>query len=99
MSEGGLHRPRSWPPHIMIDTRPKPLLAALLLGALLLGAAAPLRAQVAPFQPGLRWLDGAELLTPWIPTSVGFAAGSELVWVGAKYGQPRLLLCARGVWI
>ena len=65
-----------------------PQLAAPLLVAAL---SAPAAAQ-GPFQPGLRWIDGASLQTPWIPTTVSFGAGDQLVWAGAGVGSDRLLL-------
>lgn len=64
------------------------LLAAPLM---LAGLAAPAAAQ-GPFQPGLRWIDGASLQAPWIPTTVSFGARDQLVWAGAGVGSDRLLL-------
>lgn len=71
---------------------PRHLLSArrALTALLLVQGAAPTLAQ-GPFQPGLRWIDGASLSTPWIPTQVEFAAGDNLVWLGAGVGADRLL--------
>ncbi|MCB9915837.1 MAG: hypothetical protein H6828_11940 [Planctomycetes bacterium] len=64
-----------------------PRAARALLAALVLSSVA---AAQGPFAPGLRWLDGADLLTPWIPTHVAFGAHDGLVWVGAGTGAQRV---------
>jgi len=42
----------------------------------------------------MRWIHGAELGAPWIPTRVELAAGGELCWVGTGASNTRLNLYA-----
>ena len=74
---------------IHLPTRPT-LLVPLLLGL----ATGPLQGQTGPFEKGMRWIHGAELGTPWIPTRVELAAGGELCWVGTGASNTRLNLYA-----
>lgn len=75
-----------------LRTSIRPRWASLLAVPILLTALPAPAAAQGPFQPGLRWIDGASLQTPWIPTSVSFGASDQLVWVGAGVGSDRLLL-------
>jgi hypothetical protein len=78
----------------MIRLDPRPLWAFLCTGTLA-GAAfsyTPVQGFAGPFEAGQRWVHAADLLTPWIPTQVSFAAKGELVWVATDGGSTRLLL-------
>lgn len=68
------------------------VLGVLCVDASALGSSEPGQGFAQPFEPGLRWIHAASLGTPWIPTSVGFAADAELVWVGTEVQNRRLLL-------
>ena len=50
----------------------------------------------APFAPGERWSHAADPASPWIPTSVAFAAGGELVLGLAGFASPGLQVHAAG---
>ena len=62
--------------------------SALLLALLLAPSAA---AQVDPFAPHVRWTHAPTAGT-WIPRSLSFAAGGDLLWGAGSVGSPRLLL-------
>jgi hypothetical protein len=63
--------------------------AALLSLALAL----PAGAQAAdPFTPGLRWTRAADVTAPWLPRSVSFAEGGELLLAAGSIGAPRTML-------
>lgn len=55
-------------------------------------AVAPAQGFAGPFEAGQRWVHAADLLTPWIPTQVVFAARGELVWSATAGANPRLML-------
>ncbi len=74
-----------------LSTLRRPLRAASSVALALVMGLSPLAMAQGPFEPGLRWIDGAGLLEPWIPTSVSFAAADNLVWVGAGVGADRVL--------
>ncbi|MDP6541111.1 MAG: hypothetical protein QF410_16360, partial [Planctomycetota bacterium] len=67
-------------------------LAVVLAGMSLLTG--PSAATGDPFQPGLRWVHGAQPSAPWLPASVSFAAGGELVWASGFPGGARLMVLA-----
>lgn len=64
-----------------------------VLGALALagGSAAGAQGQD-PFAPGVRWSAAPTAGVPWIPTSVEFAAGGELVFAAGALGSPRWMV-------
>jgi len=67
-----------------------------ILGAYLLSGAAS--AQQGPFEPGARWTFAAPDVTPWIPESLAFCSGADLVLASGNHGNPRVQLFeARGV--
>jgi hypothetical protein len=67
---------------------------AVLWWAALCGAA---RAQAPdPFAPNLRWKHAAASGASWIPSSVDFAAGGEIVWAAGVGASPRAMLFASG---
>ena len=58
------------------------------------GIAGPARSTQGPdpFAPHRRWVEAADPAAPWIPRSVAFAAGGELVLGAGSLGAPRALL-------
>ncbi len=58
-----------------------------------LGVASDAGAQVQdPFAPGTRWSAAPATGSPWIPSSVDFAAGGELVFASGAFGHPSWLV-------
>ena len=45
-----------------------------------------------PFAPATRWISAAATTTPWIPCSLDFAAGGELVFAAGAFGHPSWLV-------
>ncbi len=45
-----------------------------------------------PFAPGTRWTAAPAVGAPWIPSSVDFAAGGELVFASGAFGHPSWLV-------
>lgn len=68
--------------------RPSRGFAALLLLAL---GVAPAAAQTDPFTPHVRWTH-APTSGSWIPRSLAFAAGGDLLWSAGSVGSPQLML-------
>lgn len=44
----------------------------------------------------LRWSHSATTISPWIPRSIAFAAGDNLVWASANHGSPHLVALSAG---
>jgi len=63
---------------------------ALALAALL----APSAPAQDPFAPSLRWTRAATNLDAWLPRSLAFGAGGELVWCSATGSRPHVELLA-----
>jgi hypothetical protein len=51
-------------------------------------------AAIDPFAPHVRWVEAAPASAPWIPRSVAFAAGGELVLGAGSLGAPQALALA-----
>lgn len=47
-----------------------------------------------PYQPGLRWSEGASAAQPWIARRVAFAGDGQAVWAGRAIGFPGVTLFA-----
>lgn len=67
-------------------------LVASVAAAAIVCAAAPLARAQDPFQPGPRWTYASASSTAWLPQSVDFAAGGEIVWAVASGTSPRALV-------
>ncbi|MFT7487331.1 MAG: hypothetical protein ACI9F9_003192 [Candidatus Paceibacteria bacterium] len=78
----------------MHRTALRPTLLALVLMGLSSQAIAATQGFAGPFDGGLKWIDGADLAEPWIPSAVTFGARDELVWVGTQVGSRKLLAYA-----
>lgn len=69
---------------------------SLFLGSLaVFGLNVPAGAQAPdPFTPHLRWRHAPDSGASWLPRSVAFAHGSDLVWASGSLADPRLFLLA-----
>ena len=75
----------------VLASRANRIVTVLALLASIAVPASQARAQGEPFTSGLRWTLPAQLSQPWIPSSVAFAAGDQLVWAGGPGNAARVV--------
>ena len=70
-----------------------PAATALAATLALSAGASSARAQAPdPFAPQRRWTAAPAAAEPWLPRSLAFAVGGELVWAAGSVGAPRAML-------